>query len=444
MTDFLPPPNPAASGMPHHREFEEAVIGSVLISPNVYEELAYFLDGADFYLHRLRFIWQAFGSLKARHEPIDFLTVSAELERMGKLEEVGGPAYLTGLLNQVPTTLHAEQYGRVIIQDSTRRKMLVAANEIARAAYDDSLTLEEALTVADKSLLAAQGNPLDKKGTRSIKLGLSELYDTLEERSKNPRKVWGMETGFPDWDNLTGGLHPGEMTIISAPPGSGKTILISQVAKYVSRAHGVAIYELEMSEQALLTRMVSAECGITASDLKRGFIKDDQWPLLTNAIERLETTSKLFINDTPGLTTAQLRADLARLVRQHDIKLLVVDYLNLLGDKEAREDHDNAAIKARRLRQIGKEFGVSVITIQSMTKEGMDSKTPTLNAMAGRANIQFDADNVFFFQQRPDKPKIMDMIPAKQRESGGSKGVFSLLWDAQLPKFNSLARSEAQ
>jgi replicative DNA helicase len=441
MSDFLPPPTPA--GMPHHREFEEAVIGSVLISPEVYEELAYFLADTDFYLHRLRFIWRSFGALTARHEPIDYLTVSAELERMGKLEEIGGGAYLTGLLNQVPTTLHAEQYGRVIVQDSTRRKLLTAANEIARAAYDESLTLDDALATSDKALLAAQGNPLDKRGTRSIKLGLSDLYDVLEERSKNPSKVWGMETGFPDWDNLTGGLHPGEMTIIGAPPGASKTILISQLAKYVSRTHGVAIYELEMSEQALLTRMVSAECGITTADLKRGFI-GDKWELVTQAIQRLEKSSKLFINDTPGLTTAQLRADLARLVRQHDIKLLVVDYLNLLGDKEAREDHDNAAIKARRLRQIGKEFGLSVITIQSMTKDGMEEKTPSLNAMAGRSNIQFDADNIFFFRQRPDNKKIMDMIPAKQRESDGSKPVFSLLWDARLPKFNNLTRSEAK
>lgn len=443
MTDFLPPPNPAASGMPHHREFEEAVIGSVLISPEVYDDLAYFLSDGDFYLHRLRFIWQAFVALKGRHEPIDFLTVSAELDRAGKLSEIGGPAYLTSLLNQVPTTLHAEQYGRVLVQDSVRRKMIAAANEIARVAYDETLTVDDAMTAADKALLSAQGDPL-KRGTRHIKLGLSDLYDTLEERSKNPRKVWGLETGFPDWDDMTGGLHPGEMTIISAPPGAGKTILIAQVARHVSLSHGVAIYELEMSEQALLTRMVAAECGITTTNLKRGFIKDDQWPLLTHAIERLETTSKMFINDTPGITTSQLRADLARLVRRHDIKFLVVDYLNLLGDKDAREDYDNAALKSRRLRQIGKEFGLAVVTIQSMTKDGMNGKNPGLNAMAGRSDIQFDADNVFFFRPRPDKAKIMDMLPAKQRESNGSKPAFSLIWDSNgLPKFHSLTRSES-
>lgn len=425
--------------IPYSREAEEAVLGAVLIDPGVYGELAAFLRADDFYIVRLRWIWESFERLDKSHTPIDILTVSDDLNNQGKLSDVGGPAYLTALLNQVPTILNATAYGRMIEQDSVRRRMIKAANVIAQAAYDASITVEDALTQANKSLGAAQERSVEG-ATRHVKSGLSELYDFAAERAKNPARVWGLSTGFPDWDNLTGGLHGGQVTIISAPPGAGKTTLASQVAKNIalSGAGGVVIYELEMTEQDLLVKMVASECGVSQYEINSGYI-GEKWGALIGAIERLSESADMFIRDTPGLTTAQLRADLSMLCRKHNIKFVLVDYVNLLGDSDTRDEYQNAANKLRRLVNIAKEFNVALLTIQSMTKEGMDSLVPSLTSMSGKADLGFDAANVFFMAPDKDNKKVVNMLPGKLRFGNGDKKVFSIVWDQVLPKFNSLA-----
>lgn len=437
-----PEESPAATAwaLPHSREAEEAVIGSVLINPEVYEDLAAFLQPRDFYLIRLRWIWEAYTRLKEKRLPIDSLIVSETLDDMGRLEEIGGPAYLTALLNQVPTSLHAESYGRIVQAASLRRRLLTAANTIARLAYDQAVEIEEVMTLADKALGAAQDCATAHE---NLNLGqvLSGVYDYALERRKNPGQVWGMSTGFRDWDRLTGGLHRGQTTIISAPPGMGKTTLVMQVARSVAEKHGVVVHELEMDKRDLGIKTFAAECGITTYELNSGYIPAEKWERMVQALERFEyPKSQMVVNDTPGITTAQLRANLARLARQMDIGLLVVDYVNLLADHDTRDENENAALKLRRLRDIAREFNVALLTIQSMTKDGMDEATPKLNAMRGPADLQFDADTVFFMVQDKKLRKTVHLTPAKLRHGNGERTPFDLLWDASLPKFNNVAR----
>lgn len=430
----------ADTGLPHSREAEEAVLGAVLINSDVYDDLAAFLQPRDFYIIRLRWIWEAYTRLKEKRIPIDFLTVSETLHDMGRLEETGGPAFLTALLNQVPTTLHAESYGRIVQAASLRRRLLAAANQIARLAYDQSIEVEQVMTLSDKALNEAQDQATARE---NINIGrvLSEVYDYAVLRSKNPGKVWGMSTGFPDWDKLTGGLHRGQTTILSAPPGMGKTTLVMQVARNVAVKHGVVVHELEMDKRDLGIKTFAAECGITTTEIHSGRIPAEKWNKMLQVLEQFEYPhSKMVINDTPGITTSQLRANVARLSRQMDIGLLVVDYVNLLSDHDTRDENENTALKLRRLRDIAREFNVALLTIQSMTKEGMDESTPKLNSMRGPADLQFDADTVFFLVQDKKMRKIVHLTPAKLRHGNGERTPFDLMWDPVLPRFNSVAR----
>ena len=429
------------AGLPHSREAEEAVLGAVLINSEVYDEVAAFLQPRDFYIIRLRWIWEAYTRLKEKRIPIDNLTVAETLDDMGRLDEIGGPAFLTALLNQVPTTLHAEHYGRIVLAHSQRRRLLMAANTIANLAYDQSVEIEQVMTGADKALREAQDSATARE---NINIGqvLSGVYDYAVERSKNPGKVWGMSTGFPDWDKLTGGLHRGQTTILSAPPGMGKTTLVMQVARNVASKHGVVVHELEMDKRDLGIKTYAAECGITTSEIHSGRIPPEKWEKMVAVLEAFEyPRSRMVINDTPGITAAQLRANIARLSRQMDIGLLVVDYVNLLTDHDTRDENENTALKLRRLRDIAREFNLALLTIQSMTKEGMDDSTaPKLNSMRGPADLQFDADTVFFLVQDKKLRKVVHLTPAKLRHGNGERTPFDLMWDATLPKFNSVAR----
>jgi replicative DNA helicase len=270
---------------------------------------------------------------------------------------------------------------------------------------------------------------------------LSGVYDYAVERKKTPGRVWGMSTGFPDWDRLTGGLHRGQTTIISAPPGMGKTTLVMQVARNVAEKHGVVVHELEMDKRDLGIKTFAAECGITTYEINSGFVPAEKWERMVQTLERFEyPKSRMVINDTPGITTGQLRANVARLARQMDIGLLVVDYVNLLADRDTKDENENIALKLRRLRDIAREFNIALLTIQSMTKEGMDEVTPKLNSMRGPADLQFDADTVFFMVQDKKLRKTVHLNPAKLRHGNGERTPFDLLWDASLPKFNSLMR----
>ena len=402
------------AGLPHSREAEEAVLGAVLINSEVYDEVAAFLQPRDFYIIRLRWIWEAYTRLKEKRIPIDNLTVAETLDDMGRLDEIGGPAFLTALLNQVPTTLHAEHYGRIVLAHSQRRRLLMAANTIANLAYDQSVEIEQVMTGADKALREAQDSATARE---NINIGqvLSGVYDYAVERSKNPGKVWGMSTGFPDWDKLTGGLHRGQTTILSAPPGMGKTTLVMQVARNVASKHGVVVHELEMDKRDLGIKTYAAECGITTSEIHSGRIPPEKWEKMVAVLEAFEyPRSRMVINDTPGITAAQLRANIARLSRQMDIGLLVVDYVNLLTDHDTRDENENTALKLRRLRDIAREFNLALLTIQSMTKEGMDDSTaPKLNSMRGPADLQFDADTVFFLVQDKKLRKVVHLTPGK-------------------------------
>ncbi len=243
--------------IPHNREAEEAVVGAVLINPEAYYDLAQFLQADDFYIVRHRWIWEAFTRLHEKRIPLDFLTVAEELESAGQLAEIGGPAYLTALLNQVPTSLHAEAYGRMVEADAIRRRMLTAANQIATLAYNERESVENIIEESEKSIFNVSERRL-RHDVQPIRQVMSEVYDRIDELAKRPEDIFGVPTGFIDLDRKLMGLQPSDLLIIAGRPGQGKSGFLLSVAKNAALLHKkhVAIFSLEMSNEQVAQRLI--------------------------------------------------------------------------------------------------------------------------------------------------------------------------------------------
>ena len=294
--------------LPHSREAEEAVIGSVLINPEAYYDVAEFLSVDDFYTHRLRWVWEAFTRLHEQREPIDLLTVTEDLEAQGHLAEVGGAAFLTGLINNVPTSLHAEAYGRLIQKSAVRRRLLQAANAIAKTAYQEDLTVEAAIDEAEKAVFGVSEQRL-ATDLQPIKEVLSDYYDRVDQLARRDEEIFGVPTGFIDLDRLLGGLQPSDLLIIAGRPGQGKTSFLMSAAKNAAQTYKkhVAIFSMEMSNEQLVQRLISQETGINSQRLRTGKLEENEWDLFAQAIETLGNTH-FFLDDTPAITPTQMRA----------------------------------------------------------------------------------------------------------------------------------------
>src|SRR5512145_3511162 len=303
MTDFIPTEETApttSTAVPHSREAEEAVVGAVFINPEVYYDVAQFLNADDFYTHRLRWIWEAFTSLHEQRIPFDILTVQNELDKRGQLSEIGGPAYLTSLVNQVPSSLNAESYGHIVEGYSIRRKMINAANQIASVAYNEQTSVDDVMDEAEKAVFNVSERRL-KHDLEPISSVLSEYYDRIDDLAKRPDDIHGVPTGFIDLDKMLTGLQPSDLLIIAGRPGQGKTGFLLSIAKNAGLTHKkhVAIFSLEMSNEQVVQRLIAQETGIDSQRLRTGKLLDTEWPLFTHAIEVFSDTN-IYLDDTPA------------------------------------------------------------------------------------------------------------------------------------------------
>ena len=418
--------------VPHNRDAEEAVLGAVLINPEMMSHIE--LAPNDFYIHRNRQIFTAFLELDKGKKPIDLVSVTNQLGK-NALDDIGGAAYLTSLINQVPVSYNAAHYADIVREKSIRRSDLEIASAIARGAYNGGVDRA-------KAIMDLTRNESVKVGASPLSDDISNFYDMVNERIKNPRDLWGISTGFPDVDKVLGGLQKQQTTMLVGAPAVGKTTLLLQILLNVARNNvGVALYELEMDKNPrLIARLMQMITGVPVRSMLTGNMKDEDMPKFTHGIEVLERLP-IYISDNPVMSTTQLRADLARLKSQHDIHVLGLDYMNLLSDKDADSSNENTANKARRFRTICREFDVSGITVQSVTKEGMRAIVPHLADMSGSASVAFDADNVFFLVENPDPPqgnqKIYNLIPAKGRDNDTGFSSIKLSKRVGQLEFNS-------
>jgi replicative DNA helicase len=446
MTDLPPEENssPSTTVIPHNREAEEAVVGAVLINPEAYYDLAQFLQPDDFYIHRHRWIWEAFTRLHEKRLPVDFLTVTEELENVGQLAEIGGPAYLTALINQVPTSLHAEAYGRMVEAASIRRRMLTAANQIATLAYDEGETVENVMEEAEKSVFNISERRL-KKDLQPIRQVLSEVYDRIAELSNRPEDILGVPTGFIDLDRMLGGLQPSDLLIIAGRPGQGKSGFLLTVAKNAALIHKkrVAIFSLEMSNEQVAQRLISQETGIDSQRMRTGKFNDHEQDLFVHSIEVLGDT-RIYLDDTPGLTPLALRTKCRRLQMEYGIDLVILDYIQLMGGDTRNENRvQEVSYISRNLKVLARELNVPVLAAAQLSRavEQRTDKHPVLSDLRESGSLEQDADVVLFIY-RPDqyesdtlRQNIAEIMVAKHRN--GPVGSVELVFRKHLAKFEN-------
>jgi replicative DNA helicase len=432
--------------VPQSREAEEAVIGAVMINPEAYYDVAQFLRAEDFYIHRHRWIWNVFTRLHESRNPIDMLTVTEELDRLGQLGEVGGPAYLAALINKVPSSLNAEAYGHMVEHTGIRRRMLEAANEVAKLAYKEDLAIEEVMNEAEKNIFGVSERRLTQD-LQPIQEVLSEYYDRIDQLSQRDEEAFGVPTGFIDLDRLLGGLQPSDLIIVAGRPGMGKTAFMLSAAKNAAQIHKkhVAIFSLEMSNEQLVQRLISQETGIDTHHLRTGKLSEDEWPLFTQAIEVLGDT-RIFLDDTPSLTPLQIRTKCRRLHMEFHLDLVIVDYLQLMSSGTRSENRvQEVSYISRNMKILAREMSVPVLAAAQLSRavEQRADKDPQLSDLRESGSLEQDADVVMFIH-RPEvyekdtlKQNIAQIKVAKHRN--GPVGMVEMVFRNNLAKFENAA-----
>ncbi len=427
-------------------EAEEAVVGTILIAPELFPVLG--LSKSQFYIQRLAMIWEAYTRLDQRGMPIDNLTVAEELDDMGRLDEIGGPAYLTALLNQVPTTLHAEGYAEIIKNDSMRRELLQAANKMAKLAYDTDLDATDMLSQADAAMRkVGQGAENRISTAREI---IDEIYDEMAERNKQlaagkPLVFDTIATGLVDVDRLLdGGLQPERLYIVAGRPGQGKTSWMISTARHqvVSLGKRVAVFSLEMSKKQLMRRFLSQQSQINSSKFTSGVFGPEDWPLFVKSVEVLGE-SRLYLDDTPSLTPSTLRAKCHQIERNYGLDLVILDYLQLMGaggGMRFATREQEVAYCSRELKLLARELGVPVLAAAQLNRaaEVRADREPQLSDLRESGAIENDADVVTFIW-RPDPNQLVSRFKVGKNRDGQT-GIADLLFNPALTRFQNLEK----
>jgi replicative DNA helicase len=431
--------------IPHSREAEDAVIGSILINPMTYYDVAAFLKVEDFFIRRNGWIWETFQRLHERSIPIDILTVSEELDAQGRLNEAGGIPYLSTLANNIPTSLHAEAYGRIVEETSIRRRMLEAANQIARLAYNEGTSLEAAMDDAAKAVFGVSEDRV-RSDLQPISDVIKDYNTHLAMLAARSDEIFGVPTGFTDLDRILIGLQPSDFILIAGRPGQGKTGFLITVAKNAAQKFQkhVAIFSLEMSNDQLVQRLVAQETGIDSQRLRTGKLDDDEWDLFYAACDSL-TTTRIFLDDTPAITPLQLRTKCRRLHLEYRLDLIIVDYLQLMSSGRRIDNRVQEVSEiSRYLKVLARELNVPVLAAAQLSRavEQRADKTPVLSDLRESGSLEQDADVVMFIY-RPDQyekeamPNVAKIIVAKHRN--GPTGNVELIFLSRLAKFENAA-----
>lgn len=432
---------------PNSREAEEAVLGSVLINPESYYDIAEILHDDDFYIIRNQWIWNSFVRLNEKRVPVDILTVSEDLQEHGQLTDIGGQAYLIALVNQTPTSLHAQAYSHIVEQNAIRRRMLTAANEMAKLAYDQEKDVDAIIDRAEMSVFGLSERRV-RHDLEPIDKVLSVYYDHVDQLSQRDDEIFGVPTGLTDLDRLLGGLQKSDLLIIAGRPGSGKTGFMLSIAKNAAQKHKkhVAFFSLEMSNEQLVQRLIAQETKIDTQRLRTGKLGDDEWPVFTHAIEVLGDTH-IWLDDTPAITPLQLRTKCRRLHMEHNLDLIIIDYLQLMGSDTRTENRvQEVSHISRSLKVLARELNVPVLAAAQLSRavEQREGKKPVLSDLRESGSLEQDSDIVMFIH-RPDmlekdnpRQNIAELIVAKHRNGPTHPGI-ELVFLNNLAKFENAA-----
>jgi replicative DNA helicase len=435
----------AARLPPQNIEAEQSVLGSLLIDPEAILKVTSFLRPEDFYRETHALIFKAIVDLHERRQPADFVTLCDELERRKQLDQVGGPGYLTSLINAVPTSVHVQYYGGIVERTATLRRLISAAAEISNMAYERADDEDRILDQAEQLIFGVAQRSIERELV-PLRAILSDYYDRIEYLYEHGGETVGVPTGFIDLDRLLGGFQQADLIIVAGRPGTGKTSLALSIVDFAARKHGlcIAIFSLEMPAQQVVQRLVSGATGIESQRLRTGDISQEELARVTRAMGELSETS-VYIDDTPAIAPMELRAKARRLQAEHPIDLLIVDYLQLMQAGVRMENRvQEVSYISRQLKSLSSELNVPVLACSQLSRavESRVDKRPLLSDLRESGSIEQDADVVMFiyreemYVEDTFKPNIADIMVAKHRN--GPTGQISLRFMKEQAKFVNL------
>ncbi|MBT9508534.1 replicative DNA helicase [Rhodoferax sp.] len=437
---------------PHSIEAESSVLGGLLLDNAAWDRVGDLLLEGDFYRYEHRMVYAAIGTLINASKPADVITVFEQLQSLGKAEEIGGLGYLNSLAQYVPSAGNIRRYAEIVRERSILRKLVSASDEISTNAFNPkgrpvAAILDEA---EQKIFNIGEEGARTKQGFQAMDTLVVDLLDRVQEMADNPNDVTGVPTGFYDLDRMTSGFQAGDLIVLAARPSMGKTALAINIAEHVALNEGlpVAVFSMEMGAAQLAVRIVGSIGRIDQGHLRTGKLTDEEWPRLTEAIEKLRTIS-LHIDETAGLTSSELRANARRLSRQcGKLGLIVVDYLQLMSGSS--NDGENRATElgeiSRGLKMLAKELGCPLIALSQLNRsvEQRPDKRPMMSDLRESGAIEQDADIIMFIYRDEyytkdacKEPGVAEVIIAKQRN--GPTGVVKLAFLRNITKFESLA-----
>jgi replicative DNA helicase len=408
---------------PHNLEAEQSVLGSLLIDRDAVIRIASFLRPEDFFRASHAIVYQAILDLYNRREPADFVTVVDELERRERLDGVGGVAYLTELLNAVPTAVHVEYYARIVERTATLRRLIDAGTEIVSIGFDESIDVDDALDRSERAIFKVS----QKRTVRDfLAIGevLEHYFDKLDFIQQHRGDVVGVPTGYSDLDKLTGGLQRSDLIVLAARPSVGKTSLQLGIAHNAAVKHGktVAIFSLEMSAEQLVQRLLAMETGVDSHRLRLGFIDDSEWDQISRAFGRL-AEAKIFIDDSASISAMELRSKARRLLAEHGLDVVIVDYLQLMQGRSSENRVQEISEISRSLKGLARELNIPVLALSQLSRavEARSDHRPLLSDLRESGSIEQDADIVMFiyredvYDRETEKKGIAEIIVSKHR-----------------------------
>ena len=429
---------------PQNIEAEQSVLGSILIDRDAIVRVAGFLHAEDFYREAHRTVYQAAVDLFERREPADFVLLCDELERRGRLEQVGGPAYLTSLINLVPTAVNVEYYGHVVERCAILRRLITAGGQIAGVAYDLQHDAEQAVDKAEQILFALTQR---RRAREFIPIAevLEHYFDQIDYIHQHRGQTFGVPTGFTRLDELTGGLQRSDLIVLAARPGMGKTSFALNMATHAALKNNipVGIFSLEMSKDQLVQRLICSQAGIDSHRLRTGFIEESEWAKIAQAIGEL-SEAPIYIDDTPGISVMELRTKARRLQAEHDLGFVIVDYLQLMQGRRTENRVQEVSDISRSLKELARELNIPVVAASQLNRsvEQRPNNRPQLSDLRESGSIEQDADIVMFIYREelrdPETTRrgVADIIVAKHRN--GPTADIELAFLAQQTRFANL------
>lgn len=435
----MPPQNPQA---------EESLLGALLLDKDAIIKVADIVHTDDFYVDKNGLIYDAIIKLYEKREPLDVVTLSEELERQGSLKEIGGSSYLADIVNGVPSAAHIVNYAKIVAQKATLRRLIEAANQINTIAYNEEEQLDSLLDKAEKTLFDVSQKHL-KQNFISIKDVLAESFDRLDGLHKDKESLRGVPTGFNGMDSLLAGLQKSDLIILAARPSMGKTSLALNIAQNVATKEGVpvGIFSLEMSKEQLIDRMLASEAGIDSWKLRTGNLEDKDFEMLNKAMGNL-AEAPIFIDDSAMTNVMEMRTKARRLQSEHDLGLIVVDYLQLMSGGSSSSDNRVQEISeiSRGLKGLARELNVPIIALSQLSRsvEQRNPKIPQLSDLRESGSIEQDADVVMFiyredyYEKDSEKKNIADILIKKHRN--GPTGDVELYFQPEQTLFKNIDR----